>query len=144
MSRSLTTAQIIEQGDYLKSDFDPNSLTISQLLGLFGYHGITYPAPSNKPKLCTIFNDEIKPRAEQYKQERLSRQNSQASDDGITDGMTGRPLNEERKVRSVCTNKVIFMPMILCSVLHEQRLVGLLLLRRITMSLSLNPASRNP
>ncbi|KIP09118.1 hypothetical protein PHLGIDRAFT_12180 [Phlebiopsis gigantea 11061_1 CR5-6] len=96
MSR-LTTAQIIEQGDYLKPDFDPASLTVSQLLGVFGFHNVMYPSPYTKPKLVQLFNDEIKARAPQLKKERLSRQNSQASDDGITDGLTGRPLNEGRK-----------------------------------------------
>ncbi|EKM55391.1 uncharacterized protein PHACADRAFT_255993 [Phanerochaete carnosa HHB-10118-sp] len=56
-----------------------------------------FPSPHSKAKLVAVFNDEIKPRADQFKQERSSRQNSQASDDGITDGLTGRPLNEERK-----------------------------------------------
>lgn len=99
MSRSLTTSQIIELGDYLKPDFDPQSLTIPQLLGIFGFHGVMYPTPHTKAKLVAVFNEQIKSRAEQYKQERLARQNSQASDEGVTDGLTGRPLNEERKVR---------------------------------------------
>lgn len=97
MSRSLTTSQIIELGDYLKPDFDPQSLTIPQLLGIFGFHGVMYPTPHTKAKLVAVFNEQIKSRAEQYKQERLARQNSQASDEGVTDGLTGRPLNEERK-----------------------------------------------
>ncbi|GJE95101.1 Man1-Src1p-C-terminal domain-containing protein [Phanerochaete sordida] len=97
MSRSLTSAQIIEQGEYLEPDFDAHSLTIAQLLGIFGFHGIMYPTPYTKPKLVAVFDEEIKTRADQFKHERLSRQNSQASDDGITDGLTGRPLNEERK-----------------------------------------------
>ena len=100
MSR-LTTAQIIELGDYLKPDFDPSSLTVSQLLGVFGYHNVMYPAPYTKSKLVQLFNDQIKSKATQLKKERLSRQNSQASDDGIMDGLTGRPLNESRKVRSL-------------------------------------------
>ena len=98
MSR-LTTAQVIEQGDYLKPDFEPASLTVSQLLGVFGFHNVMYPSPYTKPKLVQLFNDEIKAKAPQLRKERLSRQNSQASDDGITDGLTGRPLNEGRKVR---------------------------------------------
>lgn len=98
MSR-LTTAQIVELGDYLKPDFDPASLTVSQLLGVFGYHNVMYPTPYTKPKLVQLFNNEIKSKASLLKKERLSRQNSQASDDGITDGLTGRPLNEGRKVR---------------------------------------------
>lgn len=98
MSRALTSAQIIEKGDYLDPDFDPSSLTISQLLGVFGFHNINFPSPYTKGKLVQIFNDELKPRVNQFKKERLSRQNSQGSDDGITDGVTGRPINEARRV----------------------------------------------
>ena len=99
MSRALTSAQVIEKGDYLNPDFDPATLTISQLLGVFGFHNIGFPSPYTKGKLVQIFNDELKPNAQQYKKDRLSRQNSQASDDGITDGLTGRPINEGRRVR---------------------------------------------
>ncbi|KAJ3526358.1 hypothetical protein NM688_g8271 [Phlebia brevispora] len=95
--QALTSAQIIEKGDYLNPDFDPNTLTVSQLLGVFGFHNINYPSPYSKSKLVQIFRDELKPKAGQYKKERLSRQNSQASDDGITDGVTGRPINEGRR-----------------------------------------------
>lgn len=99
MSRSLTSAQIIAQGEYLNSEFDPTVLTVSQLLGIFGFHNINYPSQYTKPKLVQLFNDEIKPRAGKFKKERLKRENSQASDDGITDGLTGRPISETAKVR---------------------------------------------
>ncbi|TBU50689.1 Man1-Src1p-C-terminal domain-containing protein [Dichomitus squalens] len=93
MSR-LTAAQIVAQGDYLKPDFDPASLTIAQLLGVFGHHNIRYPAQYNKSTLVRLWNEEIKPNAKRLLKERIKRENSQASEDGITDGMTGRPLNE--------------------------------------------------
>lgn len=93
-----TSAQIIEKGDYLNADFDPASLTIAQLLGIFGYHNVMYPVPYTKGKLVQLFNEQIKARAAIFKHEKLQRQNSQASDEGITDGHTGRPLNEGRKV----------------------------------------------
>ncbi|TRM58646.1 Man1-Src1p-C-terminal domain-containing protein [Schizophyllum amplum] len=92
MSR-LTTAQVIAQGHYLEPDFNPASLTVSQLLGVFGYHNVQYPTPYNKPTLVKLFNDEIKGKARKYKKERLKKDNSIASDDGITDGVTGRLLN---------------------------------------------------
>ncbi|EMD38525.1 hypothetical protein CERSUDRAFT_94053 [Gelatoporia subvermispora B] len=96
MSR-MTAAQVIAVGEYLEPDFDPASLTVPQLLGVFGFHNINYPTPYTKGKLVQLFNDEIKTRADKFKKERSKRESSQASDDGITDGHTGRPLNEGRK-----------------------------------------------
>lgn len=91
--RSLTAAQIISQVDYLDVDFDPNALTVSQLLGILAYHNIRYPTPYTKPKLVQLFLDEIKPKATKLRREKLKRENSLASDDGITDGVTGQPIN---------------------------------------------------
>ncbi|TFK42618.1 Man1-Src1p-C-terminal domain-containing protein [Crucibulum laeve] len=93
MSR-LTSAQVIAMGDYLEPDFDPASLTVSQLLGVLGYHNIRYPTPYSKPKLVAVFNDEVKIRSAKFKKERLKKANSIASDDGITDGLTGQPLRD--------------------------------------------------
>ncbi|KAF8447999.1 Man1-Src1p-C-terminal domain-containing protein [Boletus edulis BED1] len=98
MSRSLTATQIISQGDYLDNDFDSNTLTVSQLLGVLTHHQIRYPTPYTKAKLVQSFLDEIKPKVVKLRKERLKRQNSLASDDGITDGLTGRPLNTDTKV----------------------------------------------
>lgn len=98
MSR-LTAAQVISLGEYLEPDFNPNSLTIAQLLGLFGYHNINYPSQYTKPKLVQLFNDEIKANASRLRRQRIKRENSQASDDGITDGVTGRPINEGKQVK---------------------------------------------
>ncbi|KIK59881.1 hypothetical protein GYMLUDRAFT_44358 [Collybiopsis luxurians FD-317 M1] len=92
MSR-LTAAQIIALGDYLEPDFDPATLTISQLLGVLGYHNIIYPTPYSKAKLVQVFNDEVKRRATKFKKERLKKENSIASDDGIKDGVTGEYLS---------------------------------------------------
>ncbi|KAF8212275.1 Man1-Src1p-C-terminal domain-containing protein [Mycena galopus ATCC 62051] len=93
MSR-LTSAQIIAQGHYLEPDFEPSSLTVSQLLGVLGYHNIVYPTPYSKPKLTALFDAEIKPRASKFKKERIKAEASIASDDGITDGHTGEPLRK--------------------------------------------------
>ncbi|KAJ3733039.1 Man1-Src1p-C-terminal domain-containing protein [Lentinula guzmanii] len=92
MSR-LTAAQIIAQGDYLEPDFEPTTLTVSQLLGVLGYHNIIYPTPYSKAKLVQVFNDEIKRRASKFKKERIKKENSIASDDGIKDGITGEYLS---------------------------------------------------
>ncbi|KAF7338325.1 Inner nuclear membrane protein SRC1 [Mycena venus] len=100
MSR-LTSAQIIAQGHYLDPDFEPGSLTVSQLLGVLGYHNIVYPTPYSKPKLIALFDAEIKSRASKFKKERLKAEASIASDDGITDGHTGEPLAAARKAAPV-------------------------------------------
>ncbi|KAI0093624.1 Man1-Src1p-C-terminal domain-containing protein [Irpex rosettiformis] len=93
----LSTSDIIARGEYLEPDFNPASLTIPHLLGILGYHGVNYPSQHSKAKLVQLFNDEIKAHSERFKKERLSRQNSQASDEGIKDGITGEALNGGRK-----------------------------------------------
>ncbi|CDO68353.1 hypothetical protein BN946_scf184799.g80 [Trametes cinnabarina] len=96
MSR-MTAAQVIALGEYLKPDFDPSTLTVPQLLGIFGFHNIKYPSQYTKPKLVQLFNEQVKPNWKKYTKERIKRENSQASEDGITHGVTGRPLNEGKK-----------------------------------------------
>lgn len=98
MSRSLTAAQVIGLGEYLNPNFDPASLTVSQLLGVLGFHNIQYPTPYSKPKLIQLFTDEITAKSARLKRERHSKEQSLASDDGITDGLTGRPIGKETKV----------------------------------------------
>jgi hypothetical protein len=95
MSRSMTAAQVIAVGEYLDPDFDPSSLTVNQLLGVFGFHNIRYPTPYTKSKLVQLFNDEIKPKMKQLKKDRAKKETSLASDSGIKDGVTGRYLNED-------------------------------------------------
>ena len=98
MSRSLSSAQVIGLGEYLNPDFDPSSLTVSQLLGVLGFHNIRYPTPYTKPKLVQLFLDEITSKSVKLKRERLKKDNSLASDDGITDGITGKPISKEKRV----------------------------------------------
>lgn len=98
MSR-MTAAQVIGLGEYLNPDFEPTSLTVSQLLGVLGFHNIPYPTPYTKAKLVLVFNNEVKPRAAKFRKERLKKENSIASEDGITDGVTGKPLGGKGKVR---------------------------------------------
>lgn len=100
MSR-LTSAQVITLGDYLKPDFEPATLTVPQLLGVFGYHNIQYPSPYTKAKLIQTFNQEIKPNASKFRREKLKKENSQASDDGIVDGVTGLPLTSAKVSSSI-------------------------------------------
>lgn len=100
MSR-LTAAQVISLGEYLNPDFDPSSLTVSQLLGILGFHNIKYPSPYTKPKLVQLFTNEVTPRAAKFKKERLKKETSLASDDGILDGITGKPIGIEKVIR-VC------------------------------------------
>ncbi|KAF9264714.1 hypothetical protein L218DRAFT_957919 [Marasmius fiardii PR-910] len=95
MSR-LTAAQVIALGEYLEPEFEPSTLTISQLLGILGYHNIVYPTPYSKPKLIQVFNEEVKRKASKYKKDRIRKANSIASDDGITDGLTGEPLSKRK------------------------------------------------
>ncbi|OJA21593.1 hypothetical protein AZE42_01679 [Rhizopogon vesiculosus] len=99
MSRALTAAQVISLGEYLNPDFDPATLTVSQLLGVLGYHNIRFPTPYTKPKLVQLFLDEVKPKAAKFKKDRLKKENSIASDDGITDGITGKLLSGATKPR---------------------------------------------
>jgi hypothetical protein len=94
MSR-LTAAQVVKLGEYLNPDFDPNTLTVNQLLGIFGFHNVQYPTPYTKPKLVALFKDEITAKSNKLNRERVKRANSVASDDGITNGHTGRPLNDK-------------------------------------------------
>lgn len=98
MSR-MTAAQVIAAGEYLEPDFDPASLTVNQLLGVFGYHSINFPVPYTKPPLVQLFNDEIKTNAAKLKKERARKESSIASDSGITDGVTGKPLTERVRER---------------------------------------------
>ena len=107
MSRGLTSAQVVELGEYLKPDFDPSTLTISQLRGVLNHHNINFPSSQTKPKLVQVFNEEIKPKAKKFIKERIKRENSNASEDGIIDGVTGRPLNEGKQVRAL---PLIFAP----------------------------------
>lgn len=94
----LTATEIIAQGNYLEKDFDPQSLTVSQLLGVLSFHDIPYPTPYSKPKLVQVFNNSIKPNISKFKRERSKKESSIASDDGIMDGITGEPIGANRKV----------------------------------------------
>ncbi|KAH8117468.1 Man1-Src1p-C-terminal domain-containing protein [Phellopilus nigrolimitatus] len=91
MSRQ-TTSQIIAKGDYLSANFDAKTLTIPHLIGIFAYHQVQYPSQHNKAKLVDIFNTEIKTNGSKLRRQRLERQETLASEDGIVDGVTGAPI----------------------------------------------------
>ncbi|KAF9053636.1 hypothetical protein BDZ89DRAFT_1098171 [Hymenopellis radicata] len=93
----LTATQVIAQGSYLEPDFEPSSLTVSQLLGVLSHHAVKYPTPYSKPKLVQVFNDEIKANSAKLKRQRLKHESSIASDDGITDGVTGKPISVDSR-----------------------------------------------
>ncbi len=108
----MTAAQIVVLGEYLDPEFEPTTLTVSQLLGVLGYHNIPYPTPYTKAKLVNVFNNEVKTRAAKFKKERSKMENSVASEDGITDGHTGKPLSKTSNVSTyrilrMCSNSYI-------------------------------------
>lgn len=89
-----SSAQVIESGEYLQPGFDANTLTMPHLLSIFTFHQIQFPVPYSKSRLVETFNEQVKPRAAQLRQERLKREGSVASSRGITDGLTGRSLSD--------------------------------------------------
>lgn len=93
-----SSTQVIESGEYLEPNFDANSLTMPHLLSIFTFHQVKYPVPYNKSKLVETFNEQVKPRADQFKRDRLKREGSVASSRGITDGLTGKSLSDVRDV----------------------------------------------
>ena len=127
----MTAAQVIALGEYLDPEFDPSTLTVNQLLGVFGFHNIRYPTPYTKPKLVQLFNDEIKPKVKQLKKDKVKKENSIASDDGIKDGITGRYLNED-------SNKVGRRCLVACMLIDSCRAKSL---RRSSRRSSRAPSS---
>jgi hypothetical protein len=91
MSR-LTASEVIDAGNYLTDEFDPNTLTIAHLNSIFNYHDIQRPPQANKGKLVQAFRDEIYPRRYEFIQEREAMEGSIASAVGIHDGHTGAHL----------------------------------------------------
>lgn len=90
----LTTSEIIAQADYLTDEFDPKSLTVPQLLGVFSYHGIRYPANAKKTALVALFEKRITGNIDELREQRMVLDGSQASDRGITDGISGKQIND--------------------------------------------------
>ena len=111
MSRP-TTSQIIASGDYLQPEFDAKSLTIPHLIGIFAYHQVSYPSQPKKAELLEVFEKEIKKKGKTLMKQRLERQETLASEDGIVDGMTGAPIAPPQ------VRIVVYMPS-LAFLMHE-------------------------
>ncbi|EJD53038.1 hypothetical protein AURDEDRAFT_133872 [Auricularia subglabra TFB-10046 SS5] len=94
-----TADDVISRGEYLAQGFDPTRLTIPLLQGVLNYHGVPVRA-GNKAALVRAFEEHIAPRVVQLGRERLARQGSQASDEGIMDGVTGRQVNRPAQRKS--------------------------------------------
>ncbi|TEB39426.1 hypothetical protein FA13DRAFT_1784182 [Coprinellus micaceus] len=94
----LTATEVVALGSYLEPDFDASSLTVSQLLGVLGHHGVPYPLPYSKPILVQLFVDKIVSQADTLKAQRLKFQRTMPSDEGIIDGLAGaRPRRLGKK-----------------------------------------------
>ena len=106
MATRLTVTQVIELGDYLEPSFNPKALTVPQLLGLLTYHNIPYPSPYSKPKLITVFNDQLKAKAAIFQKERLDAERMVPSTKGIIDGHTGDPVNTSNSKVSASSSLV--------------------------------------
>ncbi|KAF8319370.1 hypothetical protein DL93DRAFT_2053738 [Clavulina sp. PMI_390] len=91
---SLTTSDIIASAAYLRDDFDPKSLTVAQLRGLLNHHGIPYTAAAKKSQLLALFEQNISDNLDELRDQRMAIDGSQASDRGITDGISGRQIND--------------------------------------------------
>lgn len=49
--------------EYLQPDFDPNSLTMPKLRGIFVAHSVNYPSTAKKGELVDIFEEQVRPQA---------------------------------------------------------------------------------
>jgi hypothetical protein len=85
--------------EYLTPDFDPASLTVPKLRGIFVNHDVQFPSSAKKPQLVDLFNERIVPQSQQI----LGAQsNAKRTSKGITDaessqGSTvGRDESSER------------------------------------------------
>jgi hypothetical protein len=92
---NLTTADILQDGQYLEPSFNPATLTVSQLQGLLWYHEISTPGRGTKPALVAVFNERLVPRRAELKLERAKAASAKPSSAGIVDGITGRPVDQE-------------------------------------------------
>ncbi|KZV91073.1 hypothetical protein EXIGLDRAFT_719704 [Exidia glandulosa HHB12029] len=99
-----TASDVIAQGKYLEPGFDPSKLTMPVLLGVLHYHGAAPAGQANKAALVKAFQENIAPNTARLGAERIARQGSQASDEGILDGMTGRQVNRPARKSEATTS----------------------------------------
>ena len=84
---------------YLEPDFDPNALTVAQLVGILTHHGVIDNSRTyGKKELLKFWKENITPNQEELNNQRLERQGSQASDAGShsVNGVTQAPLEDVR------------------------------------------------
>ena len=68
--------------EYLSPNFDPASLTVPKLRGIFVNHDVQFPSSAKKPQLVDLFNQKIVPQSEKI----LGAQsNAKRTSKGITD-----------------------------------------------------------
>lgn len=91
-----TTSQIIANGEYLNQNFDPKTLTVAQLIGIFVFHRVSYPSRHNKTKLVEIFKQEIVNNGTEMRRHRQETHTVLASAAGIIDGVTAEPIEQVR------------------------------------------------
>jgi hypothetical protein len=142
---AMSAQDVIDRGEYLNDNFDPASLKIPHLLSIFTFHGIKYPSQHTKAKLVVLFNEEVKPRAPKFRKERIERENSEASDRGITDGVTGKLLGDPDSPDHVrrLTNVVDAPLTNLFSLVHQETTIRRST-RRASRNVSIEPVSPTP
>ncbi|KAF8334267.1 Man1-Src1p-C-terminal domain-containing protein [Cantharellus anzutake] len=89
-----STADIIASAEYLEYDYNPRVLTVAQLMGILHHHQIRFPSNVKKDALLSLFNEHITGNLDQLRHDRDILDGSQASDAGITDGVTGELISE--------------------------------------------------
>ncbi|KAF7334110.1 Histone H2A [Mycena venus] len=95
---TLTPSTIINEGNYLVLGFDPEQLTTSQLAGILAHHHV-FSSDHRKPTLLKLFATHITNNSAQLLAEHKAQKNAEPSSDGITDGLTGQPLDKLPDIR---------------------------------------------
>lgn len=83
----MATTQVIDSGEYLEPDFNPEKLTIPLLRNILLQHEITTNGSENKKVLISKFIQELKPKAADVLKER---NNIQRSSIGIENASSDR------------------------------------------------------
>lgn len=104
MSR-FTSQDIIDSGNYLEDDFDPNTLVVANLRAILNYHDVSVGSAAKKDKLLQEFRDNIYTRRAEFKRQKSDMEGSQASAVGIHDGHTGKHLGSPEVSVSGLTKK---------------------------------------
>ena len=89
-----TTSEIIASAVYLEDKYNPCVLTVSHLCGILHHHGINYTSDSKKSQLSSLFEKHITQNRAQLLRDRNTLNICEASNTGITDGVTGELISE--------------------------------------------------